>query len=83
MKLRVKNFRHTYEGETYHKGETFEGTEKLLASLPDRLESAEEPAKPEPEKAPAPEDKKPEPEKAPAKTDSKEPVKAPFDKKGG
>jgi len=52
MKLRVKRYRHTHQGKTYHEGEAFEGTEKLLASLPDRLESAEKPSEPEPEKEP-------------------------------
>ena len=47
MRLRVTHKGHTHGGKSYAVGETFDGTARLLAALPDRLEAVKE----EPKKA--------------------------------
>ena len=47
MRLRVTHKGHTHGGTRYAVGETFDGTARLIAALPDRLEAVKE----EPKKA--------------------------------
>lgn len=41
IKLRVTRAHHTHQGVTYRAGETFDGTERLLAAFGDRLQRAD------------------------------------------
>lgn len=41
MKLTVTRQHHTHQGKTYRAGETFEGSERLLAAFADRLAPAD------------------------------------------